>query len=55
MTKPNRYILFYKEKLNYHWTYTGFAGYGHDMAIDSIIVDQIITRYIILRQWKKLI
>lgn len=32
---------------NYHWTYTGLAGYGHDMAIDSIVIDQMTKRYII--------
>jgi hypothetical protein len=32
---------------NYHWTYTGSVEYGHDMAIENIIVNQASTQYIV--------
>ncbi|MDW7668785.1 MAG: S-layer homology domain-containing protein [Bacillota bacterium] len=32
---------------NFKWTYTGFAEYGHDMEINSIIVEEMSTRYMI--------
>jgi hypothetical protein len=32
---------------NYKWTYTGFAEYGHDMEVESIVVKDTSTQYII--------
>jgi len=32
---------------NYKWTYTGFAEYGHDMEVESIVVNDTSTNYII--------
>ena len=32
---------------NYKWTYTGFAEYGHDMEVESIVVNDTSTQYFI--------